>query len=170
MATPENIILGDGVFYVDEVPVALTRGGGKFMVEREYRNIEADGDYGPVKGRIRKIRSTATLELNALELIPEVVLQMYPALQINSDAGGDTITGKHKIEEADYNDEVVWVGETLEGKAVRITLENAINLGSIDWALVDKEEIVPTVTYTATYLENARTTEPWTIEWVNEYY
>lgn len=170
MPTPDNIILGDGVFYVDEVPVALTRGGGQFTVEREYRHIEADGDYGPVKGRIRKIRSKAMLKLNALELIPAQVLQMYPALQLSTDVDGSTITGKEKIEAADYNDEVVWVGETLDGKAVRITLENAINLENLDWALVDKEEIVPEVNYTSTYLESARKTEPWKLEWLNEYY
>ena len=169
--TPDNIILGDGVFYVDEVPVALTRGGGQFTVEREYRQIEADGDYGPVKGRIRKIKSTAKLKLNALELIPAQVLQMYPALQISTDIDGSTITAKEKIEDADYNDDVVWVGETLDGKAVRITIQNAINLESLDWALVDKEEIVPEVNYTATYLESARKTEPWKIEWLAaEYY
>ena len=169
--TPDNIILGDGVFYVDEVPVALTRGGGQFTVEREYRQIDADGDYGPVKGRIRKIKSTAKLKLNALELIPAQVLQMYPALQISTDIDGSTITAKEKIEAADYNDDVVWVGETLDGKAVRITIQNAINLESLDWALVDKEEIVPEVNYTATYLESARKTEPWKIEWLAaEYY
>ena len=168
--TPDNIILGDGVFYVDEAPVALTRGGGQFVVEREYRQIEADGDYGPVKGRIRKIKSKATLRLNALELIPAQVLQMYPALQLSTDVDGTTITAKEKIEAADYNDEVTWVGETLDGKAVRITLENTINLENLDWALVDKEEIVPEVTYTSTYLESARKTEPWKIEWLNEYY
>ena len=170
MATPDNIILGDGVFYIDEVPVALTRGGGTFTVEREYRPIDADGDYGPVKGRIRKIRSTAKMVLNALELIPEQLLQMYPALQIATDSEGKTITAKEKIESADYNDEVIWVGETLDGKAVRITLENAINLENLDWSLVDKEEIVPAVTYTATYLESARKTEPWKIEFLTTEY
>ena len=156
--TPDNIILGDGVFYLDEDPIALTRGGGQFVIEREYRPIEADGDYGPVKGRIRKIKSTAKLTLNALELVPAQVVKLYPALQISTDVDGSTITGKHKIESADYQPEVIWVGETLDGKAVRITLQNAICLENLDWSLVDKEEVVPQVVYTATYLESARTT------------
>ena len=54
-----DIILGDGVFAIGATDVGLTRGGGTLTIEREYRTIEADGDYGPVKGRIRKIKSVA---------------------------------------------------------------------------------------------------------------
>ena len=168
--TPDNIILGDGVFYLDETPIALTRGGGTFSIEREYRNIEADGDYGPVKGRIRKIRSVAKLLLNALELIPAQIVQMYPALQINTGVDSTEITAKEEIEAADYQSEVIWVGQTLAGQGVRITLQNAINLENLEWSLVDKEEVVPEVTYTAAYLEGARKTEPWKVEFLNEYY
>ena len=168
--TPDNIILGDGVFYLDETPIALTRGGGTFSIEREYRNIEADGDYGPVKGRIRKIKSIAKLLLNALELIPAQIVQMYPALQINTGVDSTEITAKEEIEAADYQSEVIWVGQTLAGQGVRITLQNAINLENLEWSLVDKEEVVPEVTYTATYLEGARKTEPWKVEFLNEYY
>lgn len=168
--TPDNIILGDGVFYLDETPIALTRGGGTFSIEREYRNIEADGDYGPVKGRIRKIRSVAKLVLNALELIPAQIVQMYPALQINNGVDSTEITAKEEIEAADYQSEVIWVGQTLAGQEVRITLQNAINLENLEWSLVDKEEVVPEVTYTAAYLEGARKTEPWKVEFLNEYY
>jgi len=170
MATPDNIILGDGVFYINETPIALTRGGGSFSIEREYRQIDADGDFGPVKGRIRKIKSTAKLVLNALELLPAQIVQMYPALQISTDVDGTTIQGKEKVEAADYQDEVIWVGETLSGQGVRITIQNAINLENLEWSLVDKEEIVPVVTYTAAYLESARKTEPWKVEFLNEYY
>ena len=168
--TPDNIILGDGVFYLDETPIALTRGGGTFSIEREYRNIEADGDYGPVKGRIRKIKSVAKLLLNALELIPAQIVQMYPALQINTGVDSTEITAKEEIEAADYQSEVIWVGQTLAGQGVRITLQNAINLENLEWSLVDKEEVVPEVTYTAAYLEGARKTEPWKVEFLNEYY
>lgn len=170
MATPDNIILGDGVFYLNETPIALTRGGGTFSVEREYRQIDADGDYGPVKGRIRKIKSTAKLVLNALELLPAQIVQLYPALQLSSEVDATEIKAKEEIEAADYQDEVIWIGQTLSGQAVRITVQNAINLENIEWALVDKEEIVPAITYSATYLESARKTEPWKIEFLNEYY
>ena len=162
----DNIVLGEGVFSIAGVDVGLTRGGGKFTVEREYRAIESDGDYGPVKGRIQKIKSVAKLMLNAMELLPANLLLMYPALQVATDGGTDTITAKSAVEATDYNSNVKWTGKTSGGRPVVITLENAINLENIDWGLVDKDEVVPSITYTAAYLDSARTTEPWKLEYL----
>jgi len=64
-----EIMLGAGVFAIGGTDVALTRGGGSFSVEREYRNINADGDRGPVKGRVVMEGSTATLTLNSLQIL-----------------------------------------------------------------------------------------------------
>jgi len=68
-----NIVLGAGVFYVyeggDYKAIALTRGGGKFVVEREIRQINADGDRGPVKGRIVMDASTPKLTINVLTIL-----------------------------------------------------------------------------------------------------
>lgn len=170
MSVPNDIILGDGVFAIGAVDIGLTRGGGQFLVEREYREIAADGDYGPVKDRVRKIRSVASLVVNALELLPANLPKMYPATQNVNTPGPpitDTITAKIDIETADYNATVTWTGKTKGGRSVIITIENAINLEGIDWALVDKDEIVPAVTFTATYLETARTTEPWKVQYID---
>lgn len=64
-----EIILGAGVFSVGGTDIALTRGGGSFSVEREYRNINADGDRGPVKGRVVMEGSIATLTMNSLQIL-----------------------------------------------------------------------------------------------------
>ena len=163
----DNIILGEGVFAIDGTDIALTRGGGSFTVEREYRVIEADGDLGPVQGRIRKIRSVAKLTLNALEILPANIPKFYPALNEDTTTtpGTSIITATDDIQSADYQPTVTWTGKTKAGKAVTITLNNAINLENIQWDLIDKEEIVPEITYTATYTEGS-TAEPWKIEYV----
>jgi hypothetical protein len=164
MSVPENIILGDGVFAVNGVDVALTRGGGAFAVEREYKHIEADGDLGPVKGRIRKVKSLATLKMNVLELLPSNLPKFYPAMTLTtSDPAKDVLTGASDISTSDYST-VTWTGVTKDGKEVYIELQNAINLENFEWEIADKEEIVPELTFTAAYLESARTTEPWKIE------
>ena len=164
MSVPDNIILGEGVFAVGGVTIALTRGGGEFSIEREFRQVVADGDMGPVKERIRKIRSIAKLKLNALELLPANLVKMFPALTLTtSDPAKDVLTGATDIATGDYAT-VTFTGYTMDGKQVFIELQNAINLENIVWPLVDKDEIVPAVTYTATYLESARTTEPWKVE------
>ena len=160
---PNDIILGDGVFAIGVTDVGLTRGGGTLTIEREYRTIGADGDYGPVKGRMRKIKSVAKLSMNALEILTTNIPKMYPATQITTLIGTDTITGKADIEDADYNETITWTGKTTGGRSVVITLKNAINLENIEWGMVDKEEIVSALTYTAAYDPATRTIEPWDI-------
>ena len=66
--TAEKILLGKGIVQIGTIPVGLTRGGSSFEVERDIRSIEADGDMGPVKGRIVIDGETAKLKVNALEL------------------------------------------------------------------------------------------------------
>jgi len=159
----DDIILGDGVFAIGAVDVGLTRGGGMLTVEREYRTIEADGDYGPVKGRLRKSKSVAKLLMNALEILTTNIPKMYPATKVTTELGTDTVTGKADVEDADYNDTITWTGKTIAGRSVVITLKNAINLENIEWGIVDKEEIVAALNYTATYDPATRTIEPWDI-------
>lgn len=64
-----EIMLGAGIFSIDDNDIALTRGGGSFKVAREFREINADGDRGPVKGRINMEGSRATLTLNTLQIL-----------------------------------------------------------------------------------------------------
>lgn len=65
----DEILLGAGVFSIGGTDVALTRGGGSFSVEREFRQINADGDRGPVKDRVVIDAATAKLTLNALTFL-----------------------------------------------------------------------------------------------------
>lgn len=72
-----EIVLGTGKFYVgtsasDATLVGLTRGGGSFVVEREYREINADGDPGPVDGRIVQEGGRPKLTFKALQWLTKV--------------------------------------------------------------------------------------------------
>lgn len=78
---PENIILGAGIFKIGDVEVGLTRGGGKFTVERTYRNIEADGDAGTVKGRVMLDGSTPKLQMNLLTIINNIA-SLHPSISV----------------------------------------------------------------------------------------
>lgn len=75
-----EIMLGAGIFYIGETKIALTRGGGKFTVEREYREINADGDRGPVKGRIVMDASRAMLTMNTIQILTRIT-DLYPAMK-----------------------------------------------------------------------------------------
>lgn len=158
------IVLGNGVFSIGSKDIALTRGGGQFVVEREFRDIEADGDRGPVKGRTVIDRSVPKLTMNALSIIPEDYKNYYPGLDVIDDVTKTTITGTNEIVDTDYQT-VKWTGKTKEGKAVVITLNNAINLENFDWTLADKDEVIHALSYTATY-EEGSDVEPWNVDFI----
>lgn len=75
----KEILLGLGVFAIDGVDVALCRGGGQFTVEREFRDIAADGDKGSVKDRVVIDTERAKLKMNILTMLTSLK-SMYPAL------------------------------------------------------------------------------------------
>lgn len=71
------IQLGVGRFYVgtsesDAAVVGLTRGGGSFVVERTFHDINADDDPGSVEGRIWQDEGRPKLKLSALEWLDKV--------------------------------------------------------------------------------------------------
>ncbi len=78
-----EIILGAGKFYIGSTLVALTRGGGQFTVEREYREINADGDRGAVKGRVVMEGSRPKLTMNVLTMLSNVS-QLYSSLEVSA--------------------------------------------------------------------------------------
>ena len=162
----QKILLGKGVFKIGEVAIGLTRGGGQFVNEREVRNIEADGDRGPVKGRIVQDKATPKLTINALEIIGDNLTKMYSAIKATTDETKTTITGTGEIVDADYQESVSFVGETKDGKELTITVFNAINLENLDWSLADKDEVIASLTYQGCYLEDSIAGyEPWEIEY-----
>lgn len=78
-AGAQEIVLGAGEFFVGGASVGLSRGGGKFTVEREYREINADGDRGPVENRIVMESSRAKLTMNVLTMLTKMA-DLYPAV------------------------------------------------------------------------------------------
>lgn len=166
----QEILLGKGVFYIGTTPIGLTRGGGQFTVEKEIRQIEADGDRGPVKGRVIQDKATPKLIMNSLEVITENIPNMYAGVKATkkTEAKKTIVTGKGKIEDSDYNDLVKWVGQTKGGREVSIEVLNAINLENFDWTMADKDEVVSTLTFTGCYEEDSpEDFEPWNIEFAD---
>lgn len=164
---PTKILLGYGVFKIGDVAVGLTRGGGQFTVEREYRPIVADGDRGEYVDRIDLDTSRPKLKMSMLEVISENLPKLYPGIK-DSGVESTKITGTGKISTTDYIPTVTWTGKTKAGKQVIITVENAINLENIDWALAEKDEVVAEITYTGCYEEDSpEDYEPWNIEYVS---
>lgn len=167
MAAEQNIILGYGKFFIDDEEIALTRGGGSFTIEREYRTIEADGMKASGKDMIVIDRDQAKLTLNALSIFTNADLtKFYPAMKsetvvdVENQGNGVKITSEDElvIKQDDYHT-VKWVGKTNKNKGVIIEIKNAVNLENVDWALVDKDEVIQTLTYTSTADMNVKQCE-----------
>ena len=80
-----EMLLGVGKFYIgttaeDAKYVGLTRGGGSFVVEREFRDVNADDDPGSVKDRISKDSGRPKLKLTALQWLSKVS-DLYSCVQ-----------------------------------------------------------------------------------------
>ncbi len=163
--TAEKILLGTGVVSVGGFPIGLTRGGSTFTVEREFRPIEADGDRGLVKGRISIDTENAKLSVNMLEPFSSDEIQRYwPGLLVDtSNPAYDVVTGSLSIASGDYNN-VSFIGQTKDGKAVTIEIDDAINMDNLEWSFEDKNEVVPSIGFAATYEEAARATPPWRVK------
>ena len=78
-----TILLGAGVVSVGGVDIALTRGGSSLSIEREFREINADGDRGPVKDRVVMDGSRASLTLNALTFLTHMA-DFFPAVTVTA--------------------------------------------------------------------------------------
>lgn len=167
--TATKILLGTGKFEKKTAPdtwvgIGLTRGGGKFLVEREFKDVEADGDLGPVEGRVDIIKEIPKLTINALELFTAANMeQFYPGTDLTTGTTEDTWTGTKTIASTDYSD-YRWVGKTRDGKALTIEIDNAINRSNIDWDLVDKEEVIPVLELWGHYPEGDNPIIPWRVK------
>ena len=158
--TSEDILLGYGIVKIGGQPIGLTRGGSSFNVEREVRQIEADGDRGAVKGRIVIDTETAKLTVNALETFTATEMQKYFS---GTKVTGGVLSSNLKFAAGDYAD-VEWEGKTLSGKSVKIKCKNALNMSNLELTLEDKNEVVPTLEFTATYDEATRDASSWEID------
>lgn len=169
-APSQEIILGLGKFAIDDIEVLLTRGGGSFTVEREYREIEADGMKAAGKDMITIDREQPKLLMNMLSILTKADLtKLYPALkssQVTTSAQGIEVTSNDDlvIQETDYH-KVTWTGVTNKGTGVKIEIENAINLENINWELVDKSEVIQALTYTGVADMEAKRCK-WKITWL----
>lgn len=159
-AQPKNIVLGRGVFKIDGTAIGLTRDGGNFTVEYEYREIKADGDRGPVKGRVVKDGARPKLTISHLELLRDFE-KLHPGVSKTATAQNVTLAGTTLNDTDDYHT-VTFNGETKDGKAVTITVSNAINLENINLDLKEKDEVIDSVTFQGTYVEDSEE-EPWSI-------
>jgi hypothetical protein len=156
-----------------ELALGATRGGSSWKVETEQREMEVDGVIHPIKGSKRIVGVKATLTLNMVEITDDLLLLAFPGASAQDYGDPKThddirITGD--VDTDDYCTNITLVGNTTVSSSgyVMIMLDNALADGNLELSFADKDEAVPSITFTAHALSTAPDTCPWGIYWPEE--
>lgn len=160
--TPKSIMFGAGTIHKGfeiglegkwnfaESLIGATSGGITVNITPELTDIEVDGKLVKVKGLSDvKTGETATMEINFIELSPEIIR----ALVVGSDSESTTYTGyneiisKARISDGDYLSNLAYVGKRLDGTPIIIIFKNAIVSGGFSVSGQNKTAGTVTATF-----------------------
>lgn len=157
--TPKNLMLGAGTYYKNlkwdtttkawsGIVLGATSGGGKCTITSELVDVEIDGASVKVKGMTQKVGETASIEANMVEITPGILKMAIIGKDGESEAVGfDLIQTKPLIEDADYLENIAFVGFLATNKPVIIILENALCTSGLELSGKNKENVALTVTF-----------------------
>lgn len=158
--TPKTIMFGAGTIHkgltftggkwnFGESLICATSGGSKLSIAPELTDIEVDGALVKVKGLTVKTGETATLEINPIELTPEVLKMAVIGDSVTSETaiGYDEITSRARINEGDYLENMAYVGKTIEGKPIIVVFDYALCTSGLELEGKNKEAAVPAFTF-----------------------
>lgn len=136
--TIKKLILGAGVIYKNlkyvendwtGEPLGATSGGIKFNWEAQWLDVEVDGATVLVKGVSKqKVGESASIEGQMTEMTEDILVT---ALHLVKSTSEDTnyvkyVSKENITEEADYLENIAYVGTLSNGKNIIIILPNAL--------------------------------------------
>jgi hypothetical protein len=162
--TPDNILLGAGAVYKNFAYnttgtrwegdiLGATSGGNKLAIVPEMIDLELDGASVPVEG-ISRVKSgeTATLEVNLVELTPELISKSIVGKAVTAAdatvgvvtadiiAGFDLTVTKPLVEAGDYYDNIAFVGKKTDGSPIIIIFPRALCTGGLTLEAKNKDK------------------------------
>ena len=160
--TPGNILLGAGTIHKGlkydeqkkkwnfvESLIGATSGGNKFTIKPEINQIEVDGAWVPVKQLDIKQGGTAEMEINLIELSPDILKSVVIGQENTQGApeGYTLIEDKSKIESGDYLDNIAFIGKRLDGVPIVVVLDNALCTSGLEVEGKNKDASVTKYTF-----------------------
>lgn len=154
--------------------LGATRGGSTFLIEPEYKEMEVDGAPGPVMGGHRIVRVECKLTCNFVEFNEDILKLALPGGTVAdaSETYGENlkqITRAMKLYASSYTepykDNIVLFAEVAgTSTPVIVGVKNALQTGSFELSLEDKDEAVVSIEFSAHFdpedLEGDDSTEP----------
>lgn len=129
--------------------ICATSGGSKLAITPELYDIPVDGALVKVKGLTAKVGETATLDINPIELTPDILKTAV----IGDESVSETATGyseirsRAQISEGDYVTGLGYVGKTLKGRPIIIIFDNALCTSGLSLEGKNKEAAIPAFTF-----------------------
>lgn len=158
--TPKTVMLGAGTIHkglvfeqnawsFEESLICATSGGSKLSIVPEFYDVPVDGALVKVKGLTVKTGETATLEINPIELKPEILNMAVIGDEKESTTatGYKEMTSRAIINEGDYVEKLGYVGKTIEGKPIIIIFDYALCTSGLELEGKNKEAAVPKFTF-----------------------
>lgn len=128
--------------------IGATRGGGTFVCTPNTRSIEADGKREEWKGSSVNDGWTIKLTTTLLEINATNLKRSFGTADVTDTEKKHTIKIRTDIQDADYIESLVWVGDTSKGY-VLIAIKNALNTAGATLTWTDKGEGTIPVEFTA---------------------
>lgn len=128
--------------------IGATRGGGTFVCTPNTRSIEADGKREEWKGSSVNDGWTIKLTTTLLEINADNLKRSFGTADVTDTEKKHTIKIRTDINDADYIESLVWVGDTSKGY-VLIAIKNALNTAGATLTWTDKGEGTIPVEFTA---------------------
>lgn len=175
--TYKNLQLNAGMFVksfnpeVDDIATAkilgATQGGGNFTAIPEMRAIELDGVRGVAVGMqvidSWEVKLTTTLKEMTAENF-KLALASGKITKATGEEKYDKITANNNLSDADYIDNVCWLG-TLAGSSepVCILVKNVLNTNGLNFTFEDKGDGSIEIELTGHYSADSLDSPPFTI-------
>lgn len=146
----DDILLGAGVYLKNLTfdgtqwtgePLGATSGGGKISIKDDLVDLAVDGSQVKTKGLTVKQGGSGTMEINYIELSPEL-------LKIATNFT-DELVDKARVEEGDYVSNFGFVGYTVGGQEIIIIFEAALCTSGLEIEAKDKETSIIKLTLEA---------------------
>ena len=120
--------------------LGATRGGGTFVVTSEIREPEVDGKRYRFKGGAFVDSVDAQLTGTLVEIRPEIFSKVLATGESTVSGQKTTVKMHTAIQDNDYLDKLVWIGDMSDGGLVLIALKNALNNNGMTLTFSDKGE------------------------------
>ena len=168
--TYRRLLYDQGIVYANyglggQKILGATRGGNTCTIEDEIRQMPVDGAPGDVKGDKRRVKVSAKLTVNLIEMSTDGILANLPGAEADSSGGThDVITRTAQISSGDYFENVTLVLQKAGTSALfGFKLKNALATSNFEIGANDEDEAVNTIEFTAHFDPTDLATEPWEI-------